>query len=382
MTASKFSSLAVFALSIGACKLVDPPSGVPDDTATEPLIPSGPGLESTSFGASSNSSGRVRVEIEVPPGVVSFQLTAQSEYYARVEEVIDPEGETVVDAADWIGADQSLTQAFFIVRPTMAFDWPVRPSDGPLVPGTWVVWLGHSDQFNRAVENEPLDLSVALKRDPDLEVATIGVQIVYADGVEDEAGVVEAVEGAVERWRKVWDSEGIELVEHYETSKLDPSTSFLFDGDNMVANVAGRKSPGDLQLIVGERVAGDPLILGISAAIPGTVEPSPHTFVVLSWLSHAGPDGEFTQDEIGTMGETMAHEVGHYIGLFHPVEVTFADWDALDDTEECGSPSSCESAMGRNVMFPYPLCTFAECQAQGQLTGDQAAVVHQQVSAL
>lgn len=369
-------------LALGACSgLLGGAADSGTDSGTADL-PDGPALETVSYSAETNGQGRHRVEIDVPRGVVSFQLTAESENFVVVESVTDPDGRRVVDAEDWVGTERSLTQSFYINRQTMAFDWPVREADGPLTPGTWTVWLAVVNGAGSGRPRAPLDVTVTTKFDPDPTEATIGVQIVYAEGVDEERQVVDAVEAAVERWRKVWADQGITLAEHYESSRLDPLSSFYFEGDPKVENLAERKAPGELQLIVSERVVGDPWVLGIAASIPGTVEPTPDTFVILSWLSHAGPDGAFSDEDVRMMGETMAHEIGHYIGLFHPVEVTYRDYDALDDTDECSSAVECEDAMGRNLMFPYPLCTVLSCQAQGQLTGEQAGVVHQQVSAL
>ena len=79
------------------------------------------------------------------------------------------------------------------------------------------------------------------------------------------------------------------------------------------------------------------------------------------------------------MGETMAHEAGHYLGLFHPVETSYALWDALDDTPECDDSAACAAALGTNLMFPYPVCAFSECEEQGLLTPKQVGVMHRYV---
>jgi hypothetical protein len=73
----------------------------------------------------------------------------------------------------------------------------------------------------------------------------------------------------------------------------------------------------------------------------------------------------------------MAHEMGHYIGLFHPVEMSYNRWDDLRDTEECGGAFSCERDLGYNLMFPYSLCNFTSCESQYQITDDQAGVIQQ-----
>src|SRR5262249_47793982 len=152
----------------------------------------------------------------------------------------------------------------------------------------------------------------------------------------------DAVEAATDRWAEIWAKAGIEVSYYYVKSTLDPRLRFYQTGDPAVTAVAEKKNPGDLELIIGDTVANQQNTFGVAAGIPGTVEPTPSTYVVLAWMTHAGPDGKFDPDEIRLMGETMAHECAHYTGLFHPVESTYNSWDALGDTPECNSAATCD----------------------------------------
>ncbi len=119
-----------------------------------------------------------------------------------------------------------------------------------------------------------------------------------------------------------------------------------------------------------------------AAGIPGTVRATPVTYVVLSWLVHAGPNALFDDDEIRLMGETMAHEVGHYTGLYHPVESNFGFWDSLDDTSECTRANDCEDDLGTNLMFPYSICDANSCLATDQLTDGQVGIAQRYIGNL
>ncbi|TXD37767.1 hypothetical protein FRC98_08755 [Lujinxingia vulgaris] len=73
-------------------------------------------------------------------------------------------------------------------------------------------------------------------------------------------------------------------------------------------------------------------ILGISCGLPGApTRPGvarAGAAIALAYLNYS--------PEI--FGETVAHEAGHYLGLFHTTERTGADFDPLDDTPECPAP--------------------------------------------
>jgi hypothetical protein len=97
---------------------------------------------------------------------------------------------------------------------------------------------------------------------------------------------------------------------------------------------------------------------------------------LVSALLSAGADGAFTAEEVRIYAETLAHETGHYLGLFHPVEATFDSWDILTDTPECDSELGCIMAMEDHLMFPFPVCGIQNCTPQGVITGQQAEVLH------
>ena len=360
-------------LATGACGVLPAPGS---SSSSDPIR-----LESDAFSATTNQSGKFQVQLDVPEDAVAFQITADSDVRPAFSSVVDPSGKTVLDSADWFDSPEQITLSFFAQRTTTALNWPIREIDGPLAPGLWTVHLVAIDGRYYASRSD-VDVSTDLKFDPDLSTGHISVQVVWANGVDKEKGVAEAVEAATDRWAEIWGKQGIEMSYHYVTSNLDPRLKFTDTGAEGIRTVSEIKEPGELQLIIGDMVGNQQGTFGVSAGIPGTVEPSPSTYVVLAWMTHAGPDGKFDKDEIRLMGETMAHECAHYTGLFHPVESTYRFWDALDDTPECQNENSCDSQLGQNVMYPYPICTSQSCNPQGQLTDEQGRVMNQFVGAL
>ncbi len=340
-------------------------------------------LEVVQYTAQTNANGRLEILIDVPSDVTSFQVTGDSvDNAVYLERLFDPAGTQVLFWEDLYDSARSLTGAIFGDTRITALNWPVRDEDGPLASGQWRAVYGVTNRQGYYVGSADLDVSIALKRDPDFTQAVVGVQISYADGVDDNADVVAAVEEAVERWREVWGAKGLVLQEHYISTTLDPQLDWTYRGDPSVKVVSEQKGHGELHLVVGERIRGENFTYGISAGIPGTIVPSEATYVNLSWLVHAGVNGTWEPGEATLMGETMAHEVGHYAGLYHPVEDGYYYWDFISDTVECTTRNQCETALGTNLMFPYSICDQNGCLPTEDITDGQGAVMHQSVGAL
>lgn len=122
--------------------------------------------------------------------------------------------------------------------------------------------------------------------------------------------------------------------------------------------------------------------LGIAAGIPGPngVPGTAASAVMVSVDSHLDGDGTTLLTDL--MGETMAHEVGHQIGLYHTTESDGLEHDPLEDTLECGvefdadsdgelTAEECEAHGGRNFMF----WTAAESFGQFEMSPTQARIL-------
>jgi carboxyl-terminal processing protease len=127
-------------------------------------------------------------------------------------------------------------------------------------------------------------------------------------------------------------------------------------------------------------------ILGIAAGIPGSLGlQGPHNGVLVSLSSHlAGPfRNQSVNDQL--LAETIVHEAGHLLGLWHPTEENGVEFDPLDDTPECSksvydsnnngevSAEECAGRGAENIMF----WTSWYGGNQNQLTDDQRIILKQ-----
>jgi len=100
-------------------------------------------------------------------------------------------------------------------------------------------------------------------------------------------------------------------------------------------------------------------VLGNAAGIPGSMKMANSWNGVLNSLSaHATGSTLYSQ----LLGETVAHEMGHQLGLFHTSERGGTSFDILSDTPECPisrdsnsggtvSAEECDGYGGDNLMF-------------------------------
>lgn len=99
--------------------------------------------------------------------------------------------------------------------------------------------------------------------------------------------------------------------------------------------------------------------IGISMGLPGPagLHGTPASGVVFTseYMGRSVPSRFDNTDVDGNLftGLIIAHEVGHYLGLFHTTEQQGRGADPLDDTPECDGgdfPQDCPDL--NNLMFP------------------------------
>ncbi len=325
----------------------------------------------------SDSGGVITLSLDVQDGE-RFQVVQDDGKGGVVftDSLTDPSGTKVLDWQDWQTSKYSYTEAVYGAKYANTTNWPIREEDGPTRGGTWT-FVGDTLKSNYSQKpNEPVDITIAYRKDADPTHGAVHVIVAYCTGVDSDPEVVRGVEAAVATWTQIWAAFGITLTVDYAEIALDPALPNTSDGEQAYQDLAAQYDDHPLIEVIGDSIAGDLTILGETSAIPGPMAATQITAVEVSWMGHAGGNGNFSDGEIQMMGETMAHETGHFLGMFHPVEDGWQYWDYLDDTEDCTNQNTCEADLGSNLMFPYTICTtFTSCDPQQDLSPKQVGIM-------
>lgn len=322
--------------------------------------------------------GRKVIEVDVDGSEhsVLFTAAAPDGFRTHVLSVEDPNGDRVFDAVSEAESEFSTTNGGFVSRVTN-LPWPRVPSDA-LTQGTWSFEVGLvNDEGNYAKGS--LDIAALLKEDADPTTGLVQVNLVYAGSAADDVEAQEAVMEALETWRTVYDAVGLELeVSEFTWPEGELQPPILGTGAEWqgIGEQGGVRS---VNVVLVPSIVGLEDVFGVAGDIPGPLVATPASGVLVSLGLAAGVNGKFETLEIRILGETMAHEVGHYLGLFHPVEVDWEDWDALEDTVQCGGETPCTNKLGDHMMFPFPVCGIATCQPQTVISEDQGSVLQSAV---
>ncbi len=322
----------------------------------------------------SDADGVLTVPVAVDANDDAFMvLVARDGGLVSADTVVDAEGDVRLSWEDWLSGRDSLTNAFYASSEVTSLNWPIRAEDAPLGAGEWTVYASTLDADGYPKARQDATVTV-VRRSCVAGTPTLKVTVVYAQGLDEDREVATAVEAAVLRWAQIYGAYGLELDVSYASSDLATSVSEPLPGGDEYGPLYEDIGEG-VVVVVADDVDGYADLYGEAGGIPGPYVASGHSAVAVSWLVHAGTDAAFTDDEVLVFGETMAHEVGHYLGLFHPVEMDWSLWDALSDTKRCTSESACEAALGDNLMFPYPVCGERSCTEQTVLSDDQSGVL-------
>lgn len=331
---------------------------------------------------SSNISGERGLRIDVLDDETAFLVSIDPEGAGRTffDTVRAPDGERVYEIGAVFDSGRPKTGGQYSMT-TNSLNWPVDDTDRPLNAGRWSVRAGFVAEDDTYASGMSAAIRVALKSDDDFANGALRVRLVYLGAVGEDADIVAATEDAVSRWEVLYDDFGIDLSVRYAFDDSTEAAGAPGEASGaLYERLSGESDPGEITLILAEEIDGQPGIQGYAGGVPGHILPSGRSVLVMSALDNSGGDLSFNDEETRLLAETMGHEVGHLLGLFHPVELDYDAWDGLDDTPECTSQTSCFNQMDDNLMFPVPVCYDPDaCEPQTIMTADQLGVMHRSV---
>jgi hypothetical protein len=292
-----------------------------------------------------------KVSFEVPGGAVSMTLVANGGLGVQsvlLSRLIDPTGADLTQTEDYYigglteegGSTLTVTLPFRNNTPPLAGRWEYGLAcRGCSEPATTVFWkTGEATRFNVhvvVVSSSDIDDPAT---DPGLqEVMNHFYRIYGLNGL----GIGSVVYSVV-------DSNDTYVSESDRDGNGQPDAM-----DRLFTNFSayGVDNPNDYLHVFFVESIGDGSTLGWAGGIPAPpIAGTPHSGLIMNSL---GGISYLSGADRKMMGETIAHELGHYLGLYHTTEEEGQYHDPITDTPECrgDTPSSCPD--GSNLMFVF-----------------------------
>ena len=282
--------------------------------------------------------------LDVPDDVRSFSILAsgQGADLMVIGELRDPTGRMLYDFQDPFGSEVRFFPSDDIITQTV----PTSPRSAP-VPGTYKFKLIKDGAEAR------IDVRALVKTSAgDAETGALDINFFFANvsGIDaDTAPGNGPFQDAVDTLRNVYAEQGIEVgetsycnlesadagrfasVDDIEGPSSELSQMFKLSED--AAALGCDASDRALNFFMVQEIVGGRagyIILGIAGGIPGPppgVNGNTHAGVAVTMLNF--------QSNPVQLGQTMAHEGGHFLGLFHTTEAEGNAFDPLPDTPEC-----------------------------------------------
>ncbi len=329
-----------------------------------------------SFGATTDATGVATATFTLEPFTNKFSITVQAS--GQPLRFLSVESDQGVNYAAPNGAFVSLAQEFSFNAKTM--NAPSRDFDTGVLD-----FAEYRVVAQAGSANLPVVFTVTSRGDANLRNGTLRVNVFLVGNAAQRSGASRSISAGIAKMVEIFQLgagitlDVVQIPIDGDAVLPDPTT-----GSDFYLTAASSAASPAVNLFVGGEVGidGGSSTLGISADIPGPPEPTRRSVVAVSLFTSAGPDGVFSDDEERLLGETFAHEISHFMGLFHPIEIVGAQVvaeDPLIDTPTCSTLANClnDDNLIRNLMFPFPIPDDSrddETVPQDRLTSQQRGV--------
>ena len=351
-----------------------PDVAVPTPDATPPPVspPNDPLARDLRVSCVSRAiSGGRAIEVEIAPEAVSFAIVPYvTSGQLRPQRLLLPNGS--------VGADFNGDYKFLSVNADILFN--ITPTFFPASPAFQSIVQQGGGRYTLEVTTRASEVCWFLVQqlregsNVDLNFYLVGVPNLNAAN----ASTSQPMRRMLEVFRAIYARAGIQLreVRYIDVAGTNLERFRIIRSFNELYQlVAISEAPGSSRrerlsvnvfMIQGFAVPQAPGLLGASMGIPGVPGEHGNTGAGLVFTS------EYLARDPAMMGQTLAHEVGHYLGLRHTSEHGGATWDPIDDTPQCSNPergARCPDA--QNFMFPFSLSGVT----QEQVSAGQAFVL-------
>jgi hypothetical protein len=225
--------------------------------------------------------------------------------------------------------------------------------------------------------SEDVEVRLYTKKAQDFDTCGIHLDFLVDQRAIDSADFELAVDRATEWVNNLYAPRGIRVLDYSLTQISLPNPRFDVNETETVlgqiddvlaqARAAGTARKDSVHVVVVRTIGGSEPS-GYAMGLPGPFDGDRSTAAVLV-STDAYTDGQGFLNVEG-MASTIAHEIGHYMGLYHTSEASGLMHDPLPDTPQCSS-KSCSPDYNRNIM------TGGGGASRNILTRDQAFVVKQ-----
>ena len=345
---------------------------------------------SISVTAASNGFGFQEIDIPVLDGNIlslNLSLTTLNAFQVILQDgsnliatssLSDPNGNTVIPNAQ----GELTTLAIAAGAGINTLNYQTRAEDPAVIPGVYNQLVVFGEQTSGNIR-----ATVLAKNDTNFSSGSLDLNL-FLVGQEVQNNR-DDITNAFEQARTIFSQNGISI--NLSTFDVQSSNGVIpnpISGSSFYGNqgfVSSTSSQMALNVYVGDFISNDSStninssldsILGVASSIPGPAILTDFSAIAISFSEHQGVDGVLSTTERAVLAETIAHESGHFLGLFHPVEIDFSQFDPLDDTAQCSSITEClNSGLTNNLMFPTPLPGVS----QRTLSNNQREVLHRNI---
>ena len=344
-----------------------------------------------------DTTGETEVTVEVPAGAQSFAL------------VVDGAGSNLVQASQVTSPSGTVVYDFF-AEPVISTN-RTDATDGLytlLVPTNPAVTVEEGDWVIKLLSDGSFDASMkaVIKNEPakdfllDLNLYFVGLDGLDGTSAQGDAGFQAILSSIGSMYGQA--GFNIRAINYFNITGSDADTYGVIDSDAELAGLF-KLSPSEsnisLNLFLVSDIAiggGGFTILGLAGGVPGppVLQGTSRSGVAVNMGSYlaavASGDQTMIDEAVGELEIIMAHESGHFLGLYHTVErngvaldsggTNIHGEDPLSDTAACADasdadadgvldPSECAGQGAENLMFWSP------ANDSRTLTGQQGKIM-------